>query len=318
MARHVKVAAVQAEPGWNNLQASVDKTIALIEDAGKKGVNVLGFPEVFIPGYPWSIWHHSPLGNTHFIHEYVQNSLAKESPEMEKIRKAVKAAGLFVVLGYSERDRGSIYIAQSFIDPAGEIVLHRRKIKPTHVERSVWGDGQADSLKSVVDTPFGKVGGLNCWEHIQPLLRYYEYSQGVEIHVAGWPPFWKQPKDIPWPYHVTAEAESRACQFMAFEGATFVLVCTQVLTSGNKDKNKLTDSPFCEAPGGGFAMIYGPDGAPLVEPLSPGEEGILIADIDLSTIDFAKQMIDVVGHYSRPDLLSLQVNTEAAKHVTTK
>ena len=112
MARPVKVAAVQAEPGWNNLQASVDKTISLIEDAGKKGANVLGFPEVFIPGYPWSIWHHSPLSNTQFIHEYVKNSLVKESSEMEKIRKAVKAAGLFVVLGYSERDRGSIYIAQ--------------------------------------------------------------------------------------------------------------------------------------------------------------------------------------------------------------
>ena len=120
------------------------------------------------------------------------------------------------------------------------------------------------------------------------------------------------------PYHLTAEAESRACQFMAFEGATFVLVCTQVLAVENKDKTKLTDNSFVEAPGGGFSMIYGPDGAPLVEPLSPGEEGILYADIDLSTIDLAKQLIDVVGHYSRPDLLSLQVNKETAKHVTTK
>ncbi|KAF6219389.1 hypothetical protein HO133_005215 [Letharia lupina] len=152
-------------------------------------------------------------------------------------------------------------LAQSFINPAGEIVLHRRKITPTHVERSLWGDGQADSLKSVVDTPFGKVGGLSCWERIHPLLRYYEYSQSVEIHVTGWSPLWKQPKDVP---------------------------------------------------------IYGPDGAPLVEPLAPDQEGILYADIDLSTIDFAKQMIDVVGRYSRPDLLSLQMNTELAKHVTTK
>ena len=209
-------------------------------------------------------------------------------------------------------------LPQSFINPAGDIALHRRKIKPTHVERSLWGDGQADSLKSVVDTPFGKIGGLNCWEHLQPLLRYYEYSQGVEIHVAGWPPFWKQPKDIPWPYHVTAEAESRACQFMAMEGATFVLVCTQVLTAENKGKTKLNDSPFVEAPGGGFAMIYGPDGAPLVDPLPPDEQGILTADIDLSTIYSAKQMIDVVGHYSRPDLLSLQVTEQAAKHVTPR
>lgn len=112
MLRPVKVAAVQAEPGWNNLQASVDKTISLIQVAGKRGANVLGFPEVFIPGYPTCIWHCSPLGNAQFIREYVNNSLVKESPEMSKIRNAVKAAGLFVVLGYSEKDRGSIYISQ--------------------------------------------------------------------------------------------------------------------------------------------------------------------------------------------------------------
>jgi nitrilase len=169
-----------------------------------------------------------------------------------------------------------------------------------------------------MDIPFGKVGGLNSSGHLQPLLRYYEYSQGVEIHVAGWPPFWKHPMDIPWPYHVSDEAETRTCQFIAMEGATFVLVCTQMLTAENKDKNNLTDSPFCEAPRGGFAMIYGPDGKPLVDPLPSSEGGLLIADIDLNTIDFAKQIIDVVGHYSRPDLLSLSVNSEAAKHVNIK
>ena len=117
MSRPVRVAAVQAEPEWNNLQASVDKTISLIEDAGKKGANVLDFPEVFIPGYPTCIWHCSPLGNAQFIHEYVNNSLIKESREMEKIRDAVKAAGLYVVLGYSERDGSSIYIAQVCLEP---------------------------------------------------------------------------------------------------------------------------------------------------------------------------------------------------------
>lgn len=84
------------------------------------------------------------------------------------------------------------------------------------------------------------------WEHLQPLLRYYEYSQGVEIHVAGWPPFWDKPKDIPWPHHVTAEAERMSCQFMAMEGACFMLVSTQVLTENGKEKTKLMDSPFAK------------------------------------------------------------------------
>lgn len=106
---------------------------------------------------------------------------------------------------------------------------------------------------------------------------------------------------------------------MAMEGACFVLVCTQVLTSEeNLTKNKLNDSAFATVPGGGFAMIYGPDGGPLVERLDPGKEGILVAETDLSAIDDAKQMIDVVGHYSRPDLLSLQVKTEKASQVTVK
>lgn len=150
---------------------------------------------------------------------------------------------------------------------------------------------------------------------MQPLLRYYECSQGVEIHVAGWPPFWDKPKDIPWPHHVTAEAERSACQFMAMEGACYVLVATQTLTDSNREKTKLNDSPFVRTPGGGFAMIFEPDGAPLVEALDPGEEGILTAEIDLQAIDYAKQMIDTVGHYSRPNLLSLKVNGEATKHV---
>ena len=127
MSRPVRVATVQAEPAWKNLQASVDKTISLIEDAGKKGANVLGFPEAFIPGHPTCIWYCSPLGNAQFIHEYVNNSLIKESPAMEKIRDAVKAAGLYVVLGYSERDGGSICIAQVCLEFCTVTLLGRRK-----------------------------------------------------------------------------------------------------------------------------------------------------------------------------------------------
>ena len=112
MSRTVKVAAVHAEPAWLDLQASVDKTISLVDNAEKNGVNVLGFPAVFIPDYLFAILHHRPLANTQLLHEYVENSLTKDSPEMEKIWKAVKAAGFFLVLGYNKRDMGSIYIAQ--------------------------------------------------------------------------------------------------------------------------------------------------------------------------------------------------------------
>ncbi|KAJ5292758.1 uncharacterized protein N7443_008711 [Penicillium atrosanguineum] len=313
----VRVGAVQAEPVWLDLDGSVNKTISLIEKAASDGVQVLGFPEVWIPGYP-CMWTSAVINNTHIIHEYMANSMLRDSEQMRRIQAAVRKAKMFVVLGYSEREGASLYMAQSFISPGGEIVHHRRKIKPTHVERTIWGEGQAESLKCVVDSPFGKIGGLNCWEHLQPLLRYYEYSQGVQIHVASWPAEFEMPDPakINWLYHETAEASCRASQFMAIEGQCFVLVATQVLTEGNLEKNNLTGNPVTKTPGGGFSMIFGPDGKPLCEPIDAGAEGILMADVNLRDIDYPKAFIDVVGHYARPDLLSLLVNPSVDNHVT--
>ncbi|KAL7947091.1 nitrilase [Trichoderma barbatum] len=315
MSETIKVGAVQAEPAWLNLSESVKKVTSLVEAAGKDGVNVLGFPELFVPGYPWSIWTESYLNNTGMFHEYMANSLAKDSLEMAEICEAVKKAGIFIVLGYSERDGDSLYIAQSYINPEGKIVLHRRKIKPTGVERAIWADGDSLALVNVVDSPFGKIGALNCWEHYQPLLRYHEYSQGVDIHIAGWPPFFPSRENSSVLYTSTSDGDRLACQFMAMEGACFVVVSTHIITDKGREKLKMVGDPHVQTPGGGFAMIFGPDGTPLVDPLDPGEEGILTAEIQLSTIDYAKQMLDVVGHYSRPDLLSLKVNLKAAKHV---
>ncbi|RAL04167.1 carbon-nitrogen hydrolase family protein [Aspergillus ibericus CBS 121593] len=250
----VRVGAVQVEPGWVHLAASVAKTIALIKEAGAKGINVLGFLEVWIPGYLWTMWTGSVVENVDLMHQYMANSLRRDSAEMRAIQQAVKEAGLFIVLGYSERDGESLYMAQPFINTGGEIVHHRRKIKPTHVERSIWGEGQAESLQMVVDSPFGRIDGLNCWEHLQPLLRFYEYSQGVQIHVASWPPEFPAPKGLKWKQ--------------------------------------------MWPPGGGFSAIFGADGACLVEAASGSEECILQADIDLQDIDYAKAIIDTVGHYS--------------------
>ncbi|ORX93486.1 putative nitrilase [Clohesyomyces aquaticus] len=314
----VRVGAIQSEPVWLDLTGSVDKTIALIKQAASEGVQVLGFPEVWIPGYPWGIWTTSVIGNVEMIHKYMANSMSRDSAEMRQIQAAVKEAGIFIVLGYSERDGASLYMAQSFISPDGEIVLHRRKIKPTHVERTLWGDGQADSLNCVVDSRFGRIGGLNCWEHLQPLLRYYEYSQRVQIHIASWPAEFEMPdpEKQPWLYHETGEASYRASQFMAIEGQTFVLVASEIITEPNLEKNNLLGNHVTKTPGGGFSMIFGPDGKPLCEPVGAGEEAILKADIDLTDIDYAKTFIDTVGHYARPDLLSLLVNPVAAKNVT--
>ncbi|KAK5703245.1 Nitrilase [Elasticomyces elasticus] len=309
----IRVAAIQAEPEWKNLQAGVEKTIKLIEEAGKNGANVIGFPEVWLPGYPWSIWNNSPIENADYMDTYFHNSMERDSVEMDRIRVAVKEAGLFCVLGYSERAKGTLYLAQSFIDENGDIVHHRRKVKPTHVERAYWGDGQGESLQTVVKSSFGNIGALNCWEHTQTLLRYYEYAQDVDIHIASWPLIFDDPGELQ--YHITSTMCGRLTQVMAMEGACFAVICSQIMTPENRKKNKVDDWAYVKTPGGGFSMIYGPDGAPLVEAPSPGEEVILYADVDLRAKWAAKRNLDVVGHYSRPDQLSLRVNQHAAKPV---
>ncbi|KAF5239066.1 hypothetical protein ACHAO7_011090 [Fusarium culmorum] len=314
MSKTLKIAAIQAEPVWQDLQGGVEKSIRLIQDAASNGANVIGFPEVFIPGYPWSIWANSPVENAAWINEYFKNSLERESPEMDQIRAAVREAGVFVVLGYSERYRGTLYIAQSFIDETGTIVLHRRKIKPTHVERAIYGDGQGESLNNVIQTTFGKVAGLNCWEHTQPLLRYYEYSQDVDIHVSSWPSIFPENSDQ-WPYHITPNCCKAFSHIVSMEGACFVILSSQILTAENFEKANVKGFDYAKNGGGGFTMIFSPFGKELVKALDPGVEGIVYADIDLEDKYKAKQNLDIVGHYARPDALSLRVNRHPAKPV---
>lgn len=107
---------------------------------------------------------------------------------MEKIRTCALENKINVVLGFSENDHGSLYIAQCLLTDNGEIKAKRRKFKATHMERTVFGDCTGDSLLNVVDTSVGRVGALSCWEHINPLLKYHTFHQRELFHVAAWPP----------------------------------------------------------------------------------------------------------------------------------
>jgi nitrilase len=141
---------------------------------------------------------------------YVQNSLKIESQEMQRIRDAAAAHKIAISLGFSERDGDSVYIAQALIDHHGEIKMKRRKMKLTHMERTIFGDASGDSLASIVDLPgVGRVGCLSCWEHNQPLLKYYTLSQHEQIHIAGWPPLDPFVKDSTGFWSMSAEGTSR-------------------------------------------------------------------------------------------------------------
>jgi aliphatic nitrilase len=228
---------------------------------------------------------------------------------MQRLQVAARRNNIALVIGYSEREGGSRYISQVFIDEFGQIVANRRKLKPTHVERTIFGEGNGIDFLTH-DFSVGRVGALNCWEHFQPLSKYLMYSLGEQIHVASWPPMSVFQPDVA---QLSVGANATVTRSYALEGQVFVLGATSVIGQSAVDLFCDTDEQRAMLPlGGGWARIYGPDGSELASPLAEDAEGILYADIDLSNILYAKAGADPAGHYARPDVLSL--NFDARNH----
>ncbi|MGO2110166.1 MAG: carbon-nitrogen hydrolase family protein [Pseudoclavibacter sp.] len=305
MKRRITVAAVQAEPVWLDLDGTVEKSIALIHEAASNGAELVAFPETFVPGYPWWIWLDSPADGMRFVPGYAQNSMDSNGAHMDRICAAAKESGIYVVLGYSAKVGRSLYMAQAFINPETGLQGVRHKLKPTHVERTVFGEGDGSDLQ-VHETELGRIGALNCWEHLQPLTKYAMYAQNEEIHVGAWPSFSV--------YEGAAEALSpavntAASRVYAAEGQAFVLAPCAVIGQEAIDTFCDTDvKKHLLNTGGGHARIYGPEGSELAAPLRPDEEGILYAELDPALIAIAKSAADPVGHYSRPDVFRLLIN----------
>lgn len=298
----VKVAAVQAAPVWMDKQGTLEKTIALIEEAGRQGIKLLGFGETWLPGYPFAIWLHPPMAVMDLVMDYRANAITVDGPEMTAIGEAAERAGCWVMLGFAERAGGSIYCAQALIDDRGKVVMSRRKLRPTHMERTVWGEGPVTDL-TVVETPFGRVGGLNCWENIQPLNRQGMYQLGEQIHVASWPSFGIF-RGIRTAYALGEEANLGESRSYALQGGCFVLAANSIITEDSLDAITMgnPDLRGVIGPGGGAAAVFGPDGYRLTEPLDDKTDGFAVADIDLAMIEGAKVFADPAGHYFRPDV----------------
>jgi len=297
-----RAAVVQAEPVWNDVAGGVEKTIALAAEAAGNGADIVAFPEVWIPGYPWFLWLDSVAWQSQFVVPYVRNSLEPGGALYARIERAARDLGIAISLGFSEHDHGSLYIAQAFIGKDGVTRTIRRKLKPTHVERTLFGEGDGSDIQ-VIDTEFGRLGALNCWEHLQPLAKYAMFSQGQQLHVAAWPSFSIFEGAV---YALGPEVNVGAARQYAVEGQTFVLSPTglvgeagQALVADTEHKKQFLRI------GGGHARIFGPDGRDLAEPIPPTQEGLLYADIDYTAILAAKNAADPVGHYSRPDVFRL-------------
>ncbi|KAI9675862.1 MAG: hypothetical protein M1822_008871 [Bathelium mastoideum] len=348
--RKYKAATVQSEPGWFDLEKSVQKTIDLIDEAGQKGCKLIAFPETWIPGYPYWQWRVNFQDSLPLLKEYHQNSLRPESEEMNRIRGAARRNQIYVSLGYSEIDGNSLYMAQIIIAPTGDVINHRRKIKPTHVERLVFGEGTGDSLISVVETEIGNLGHLNCWENMNPFLKAHACTLHEQIHVAAWPVY--PPASTlkyPDPYTNISELQSElVTPAYAYETGTWTLAPTQVVTRAGaklnlplrlREDDALVDAEAAVI-GNGFARIYRPDGFRAVEDPSKTFDGLLITDVDLDENLLTKRLADFVcaasppisntdsqiiadeklkisqgGHYMRPDLIRLLVDKTPKNYV---
>ena len=308
----VKVAVVQAASVLFDKTASVEKACNLVEEAGNRGSKIVLLPEAFIPAYPRGFTFGMKIGSRNdegraLWKRYWENAIDTSGLEVQRLGKAAKKAGVYLVIGVIERDGAScgetLYCSLLYFSPNGELIGKHRKLKPTGSERLIWGEGDGSTL-STFSTEFGKIGGLICWENYMPLARMAMYGQGVEIYMA--------------PTADSRETWQATMRHIACEGRCFVLGCNQFVTKNMYPPNlemieEISDQPDVMCRGG--SVIIAPSGEVIAGPLWD-EEGILYAELDLNEITRAKIDFDVVGHYARPDVFQLNVNSEPQSPVT--
>ncbi|KAJ1326173.1 cyanide hydratase [Microdochium nivale] len=314
-----KAAVVTSEPVWENLEGGVVKTIDFINEAGKAGCKLIAFPEVWIPGYPYWMWKVNYLQSLPMLKRYRENSIAMDSSELRRIRAAARDNQIYVSLGVSEIDHATLYLTQVLISPLGDVINHRRKIKPTHVEKLVYGDGSGDTFESVTQTEIGRLGQLNCWENMNPFLKSLSVARGEQIHVAAWPILPSLSRQVsPDPATNFAEpASDLVTPAYAIETGTWVLAPFQrISVEGLKRHTPPGVEPETDAtPYNGHARIFRPDGS-LVEKPAVDFDGLMYVDIDLNESHLTKALADFAGHYMRPDLIRLLVDTKRKELVT--
>jgi len=295
--RSVKAAAVQISPVLHSRSGTMEKVLKTIEDAAKEGVELIVFPETFVPYYPYFSFVLPPvlMGKEHM--RLYEEAVEIPGPATAAVAQAARAHHIVVVLGVNERDKGSLYNTQLIFDADGECRLKRRKLTPTYHERMIWGQGDGSGLR-VCDTAVGKVGALACWEHYNPLARYSLMAAHEQIHCAQFPgsmvgEIFGQQTEVTMRHH-------------ALEAACFVVNSTGWLTPEQVSEIAPTEELKRVLSGGCYTAIISPEGAHLCEPIREGE-GLAIATLDFSLITKRKRMMDSVGHYARPDLLNLQI-----------
>ncbi len=295
------MAAAQAAPAYLDREEGVERILSWCVRAADEGVQLLAFPEAFVPGYPtWLARTHGaafedPLQKE--IHaRYLDQAVELPGPELSDLQRAARDHRMQLVVGVVERVRGTLYCTALAVAADGEWCAHR-KLMPTYEERLCWGAGDGHGLR-VHDVVGFKVGALNCWENWMPAARLALYSQGLEVLVSLWPGS---------PQNTTAIS-----QFVAREGRVFVIAASGVLAAEDLPADMPARAVLVESAEGGFlhlggSRIVGPDGQTIAAADEP-EEKLLMADLDQELLLRERQNFDPAGHYHRSDIFEFKVD----------
>jgi nitrilase len=285
----VKVAVVQAGGILFDAEAATAKAERLLAEAA--GADLVVLPEAFIGGYPKGHDFGARVGSRTLegrktFRRYYEGSIDVPGSATERLGAAARAAGAWVVIGVIERDRGTLYCTSLFLSPDGRLAGKHRKLMPTAMERLIWGFGDGSTLP-VIDTDFGKIGAVICWENYMPLLRTAMYRKGIQFYCA--------------PTVDDRETWPISMRHIAMEGRCFVLsACQYSRPEGAPDSEWIR----------GGSVIVSPMGKLLAGPCYEGE-CILRAELDPGEIAEGKFDLDVAGHYARPDVFRLEVNEQS-------
>lgn len=291
-------AAVQTAPVFLNKDETIGKVISLIEEASAEGASLIVFPEATVPGYPyWPKDLGTIEGRKLIIDAYTElhgNAVEIPSDDTDKLCKAAKESGAYVIIGVNEREGGTLYNTILYIDRSGDLLGKHRKLMSIDSEKCIWANGGAEDLL-VFDTDIGKLGGFFCYEHHLTLAKYAMYTKGEQIHAGLWAGhgFVKPTMDF-------------ASRQYAFEGQVFVIVSSGYVNEGMiPDSFALKKNTLWDFPGG--SGIINPRGEYIAGPVYDKED-IVYSEIDTNLILRAKAAIDSTGHFSRPDILSLKIS----------
>jgi nitrilase len=323
----VRVAAIQAPQIVFNKEKSIDIAIAKIKEAAANGAELVAFSESYIPVFgpyysstynsnseEWALWN---IG-------LQKNSIVIPSEDTDRLCQACRDAGVYCVMGVNELDdkQGvfTYYNTQILFGPEGTILGRHRKLKPTYNERVYWGEGNGSDL-GAYNTNIGRIGMLCCWEHHTVLVRAAQILQGEEFHIANWPGNWTCKGNTP--IDITEDPNgcdgNRAARAYAFDSGAFTLSVHGLLRDQDfepeyecmKDSK---DLKYDWAIGGSF--ICDPFGEYLAEPVLY-EDTILYADCEAKLIRAHDAVFDGLGHYSRPDVAQLYLNTDDPANLNT-